>query len=124
MIGFSIDFWLLIAFPNLEPATLITQSTIFFLGLSALSLGVSFNIRSSMPPSPIELVPISMSQEYKHSYGVYKTMMEFIIVSIVLFINFRNSLGIGFIGVGTVITTVSMGTYVTLFNKLLNKYEI
>ena len=124
LIGFSIDGWLLLVFNQFAPTTLVAQIITFFLGLTALALGITFNIRSTMPPSPIELVPISMMQEWKHDYGFYKTILEFTVVSIVVVLNLLNGLGLGSIGFGTLLTSALLGTYVTLFNKLVNKFNL
>ncbi len=114
IIGYFIDFWLLIAFPNFYPATFLWQLIVLLMGVILMGIGISTYLQAKFAIIPIDRLMMALQFRLKVSLMVGKTIAE---VSALIFAFIFG----GPIGIGTVIVTFSIGPMIQVFFPHLEK---
>ncbi|MBD8069940.1 YczE/YyaS/YitT family protein [Bacillus sp. PS06] len=115
LIGFFIDFWLLIVFGDWTPITFGRQILILVSGIVTLALGIAFYLQAKFPLSPIDQLMVAISKRLKVNLMIAKTMGE--LTALVLAFIFK-----GPIGIGTIIITFSIGPLIQVFFPTFEKW--
>ncbi|MRX71195.1 hypothetical protein GJU40_03285 [Bacillus lacus] len=108
LIGLLIDFWLLIALPNLVPANTAVQYLWLLAGILAVGIGVSVYLQAKFPASPMDTLMVAIQQRFGLSLRTSRIMSESF--ALLLAFLFR-----GPIGIGTILVTFSLGFVVQYF---------
>ncbi|WP_010677795.1 YczE/YyaS/YitT family protein [Bacillus timonensis] len=108
VIGFFIDFWLLVALKNVNLEGLFMQILVLLGGLVIASFGVSVYLQAKFPLSPLDNLMLAISKRFKLKVGISKTIGE--ATGLVLALLFG-----GPIGIGTVIVTFGIGPIIQFF---------
>ncbi len=108
VIGFFVDFWLLIALDEWTPSGLMIKILALVGGLVIASLGIAIYLQAKFPLSPIDNLMLAISKRFKLRYGVSKTIAE--ATGLILALLFG-----GPIGIGTLVVTFAIGPFVQLF---------
>nr|WP_251025962.1 YitT family protein [Bacillus sp. ISL-47] len=120
IIGALIDFWLLIIFKDLSPATLAGQSFSLLLGILAMGVGVAIYLQAKFPASPMDTLMVAIHTRF----GLNLRNSRIISESFALLLAF---LFRGAIGVGTIVVTLTLGLVVQFFyprfEKMLEKMQ-
>jgi uncharacterized protein len=118
LIGFSVDFWLMVALKNVEYELLIHQVLSLVSGIMFIAIGVAMYLQTKFPANPIDQLMISLHERFRLNFMVAKTIGE---VS-ALFLAFILQ---GPIGVGTIIITFLIGPIIQYINiPVTKRYEI
>ncbi|MEH7386911.1 membrane protein [Bacillus sp. JJ1521] len=108
LIGFFIDFWLLIAFDEWNPEGWIVQFLVLLAGLVIASLGIAIYLQAKFPLSPLDNLMLAISKRFKLKVGVSKTIGEATGLILAL-------LSGGPIGIGTLVCTFGIGPIIQFF---------
>lgn len=111
VLGFFIDFWLLI--PSISVEGFILNVSVFVLGAFVLSVGVSIYLQPKYPPHPNDLLLMAVNNRFKFSILKSKILIDsmYAIIAILL---------LAPIGIGSVFNTICLGFFV---NKLFDFFE-
>jgi uncharacterized membrane protein YczE len=120
VIGALIDFWLLIIFKDLSPATLAGQSFALLFGILGMGIGVAVYLQAKFPASPMDTLMVAIHTRF----GLNLRNSRIISESFALLLAF---LFRGAIGVGTIVVTLTLGLVVQFFyprfEKMLEKMQ-
>lgn len=108
VIGMMIDFWLLIAFESLLPATLFWKWLILLAGIIVTGIGVSLYLQAKFPASPMDTLMVAIQTRFGFNLRNSRILSESF--ALLLAILFK-----GAIGVGTIVVTLSLGFVVQFF---------
>lgn len=108
LIGFFIDFWLLVALAGLDFDSFAVKVLVFLGGLVAASLGIAIYLQAKFPLSPLDNLMLAISKRFKLRFGISKTIGE--ATGLVLALLFG-----GPIGIGTLIVTFGIGPIIQFF---------
>lgn len=108
LIGFMIDFWILIGLNELELDMMVSRYLVFFVGIVLIAIGVSFYLQADFAPNPVDQFMLALNQRFGFSLMVSKTIGEVLALLFAFILN-------GPIGVGTIIITVVIGPIIQLF---------
>lgn len=108
LIGFFIDFWLLVALAGLDFDSFAVKVLVFLGGLVAASLGIAIYLQAKFPLSPLDNLMLAISKRFKLRFGISKTIGE--ATGLVLAL-----LAGGPIGIGTLIVTFGIGPIIQFF---------
>nr|WP_304215148.1 membrane protein [Fredinandcohnia onubensis] len=108
LIGFFIDFWLLVALAGLDFDSLAVMVLVFLGGLVAASLGIAIYLQAKFPLSPLDNLMLAISKRFKLRFGISKTIGE--ATGLVLALLFG-----GPIGIGTLVVTFCIGPIIQFF---------
>lgn len=118
LIGFFIDFWLLIALDELNFKGFVVRFLILIGGLVVASLGIAIYLQAKFPLSPLDNLMLAISKRFKLKVGISKTIAE--ATGLILALIFG-----GPIGIGTLICTFGIGPIIQFFfphcERLMNK---
>ncbi|OIJ14112.1 membrane protein [Anaerobacillus arseniciselenatis] len=115
IIGYFIDFWLIIAFPNFYPATFIWQLVVLLVGVILMGFGIATYLQAKFAIIPIDRLMMAVQFRLKVSLMVGKTIGE--VTALIFAFIFG-----GPIGIGTVIVTFSIGPLIQMFFPHLEKW--
>lgn len=110
LIGFFVDFWLLVVFNNMYLDGRFEQVISLLFGIFFIALGVSMYLQTKFPANPIDQLMISLHERFSLNFMVAKTIGE--VVALCLAFIFQ-----GPIGLGTIIITFLIGPIIQLFTK-------
>ena len=110
VIGICIDIWML-PLDTFVPKSQLSELIVYTAGILVTTLGLSFIIFVKFPPGPIDYFALAIRSRFCLSIGQAKTIGE--IIGLLLVILFK-----GPIGIGTLLTTVIIGPFIKLSNKL------
>lgn len=108
IIGFMIDFWLLIVMDSWNLSSLIEQFLLLLIGIIVLGFGVSLYLQPKFSLNPVDGLMVSLKKRFRLSTMVAKTITEATALIIAFLIG-------GPIGVGTFIILFGVGPAIQLF---------
>ncbi|WP_099361152.1 YczE/YyaS/YitT family protein [Fredinandcohnia onubensis] len=108
LIGFFIDFWLLIALDELNLEGFVVKALVLLGGLVIASLGIAIYLQAKFPLSPLDNLMLAISKRFKLRFGISKTIAE--ATGLVLALLFG-----GPIGIGTLVVTFGIGPIIQFF---------
>lgn len=108
LIGFFIDFWLLVALVGLDFDSFAVKVLVFLGGIVAASLGIAIYLQAKFPLSPLDNLMLAISKRFKLRFGISKTIGE--ATGLVLALLFG-----GPIGIGTLVVTFCIGPIIQFF---------
>ncbi|MFE8701473.1 YitT family protein [Cytobacillus sp. FJAT-54145] len=118
LVGFLIDFWLLIVYRNLEAEVFGYQLVLLLVGMLMIGIGISIYLQPKFPLIPIDNLMLAIQFRLKVNLMVAKTIGEAIALTLAFIVK-------GPIGLGTIIVTFLIGPIIQFFfpyfEKLLNK---
>ncbi|WP_080846142.1 YczE/YyaS/YitT family protein [Cytobacillus gottheilii] len=120
VIGIMIDFWLLIAFEQLLPATTLLKWVVLLAGIAVTGIGVSIYLQAKFPASPMDTLMVAIQTRFGFNLRNSRILSESF--ALLLAILFR-----GAIGIGTIVVTLTLGFVVQFFypkfEHLLQKWQ-
>ncbi|KAB2335702.1 YczE/YyaS/YitT family protein [Bacillus mesophilum] len=108
VIGLMIDFWLLIAFEHLLPATTLLKWFVLVAGIIVTGIGVSIYLQAKFPASPMDTIMVAIQSRFGFNLRNSRILSESF--ALLLAILFK-----GAIGVGTIVVTLTLGFVVQFF---------
>ncbi|MFV8828275.1 YczE/YyaS/YitT family protein [Alkalihalobacterium sp. APHAB7] len=114
ILGYFIDFWLLIVFQDIRLNELPIQSAVLLLGVTLMGLGISTYLQADFAIIPIDRLMLNLKQLLRLPLMGAKTSAEIIALVAALVVG-------GPIGVGTIIVTLSIGPLIQLFYKRVKR---
>ncbi len=108
LIGFFIDFWLLIVLDEWNLEGWIVKSLVLLAGLVIAGLGISIYLQAKFPLSPIDNLMLAISKRFKLKVGISKTIGE--ATGLIFALLFG-----GPIGIGTLVVTFGLGPIIQIF---------
>ncbi|MBU7594822.1 YczE/YyaS/YitT family protein [Metabacillus halosaccharovorans] len=118
LIGFFVDFWMLVVFKNMFLDGMLKQVVSLLLGIFFIALGVSMYLQTKFPANPIDQLMISLHERFSLNFMVAKTIGE--VVALILAFFFQ-----GPIGIGTIIITFLIGPIIQMFSKPVSaRYDL
>ena len=118
LIGFSVDFWLIVVMSNVHLSTLLLQVISLIAGIILIAIGVAMYLQTKFPANPIDQLMISLHERFQLNFMIAKTIGE--VTALILAFILQ-----GPIGVGTIIITFLIGPMIQWINKPMTKrYEL
>ncbi|MFD2216622.1 MULTISPECIES: YczE/YyaS/YitT family protein [Metabacillus] len=118
LIGFSVDFWLIVVMNNVHLSTLLLQVISLIAGIILIAIGVAMYLQTKFPANPIDQLMISLHERFQLNFMIAKTIGE--VTALILAFILQ-----GPIGVGTIIITFLIGPMIQWINKPMTKrYEL
>jgi uncharacterized protein len=117
IIGFLIDFWMLVVLSYFEPSDWIGKLLTLGFGLLIIGVGVAVYIQPKFPINPLDNFMLGISKRFKVSLAAAKTIGE--ILGLILALAVK-----GPIGIGTIIVMVAIGPSIQLFVPFIEKLAI
>ncbi|MEH7378964.1 membrane protein [Bacillus sp. JJ1533] len=108
LIGFFIDFWLLIVLAEMPLEGLVVKILTLVVGLVIASLGIAVYLQAKFPLSPLDNLMLAISTRFKLKYGISKTIAEATGLILALIVG-------GPIGIGTLVVTFGIGPTIQFF---------
>jgi uncharacterized membrane protein YczE len=122
IVGPLIDLFNLRVFIWLQPETLLTQIPVYFIGLSLLPLGGALLLISSYPAGVFDEFNLALKRLLKmKSLVPIRVIMELTAVLTALILGLIAGVGIGKIGFGTLIFSLTVGFYLKTYLKLFER---
>jgi uncharacterized membrane protein YczE len=122
IVGPLIDLFDLRVFTWLEPETLLLQIPIYIIGLSLLPLGGALLLISSYPAGVFDEFNLALKRLLKmKSLVPIRVIMELTAVLTALVLGLIAGVGIGKIGIGTLIFSLTVGFYLKTYLKLFER---
>ncbi|QOY37948.1 YczE/YyaS/YitT family protein [Anaerobacillus isosaccharinicus] len=115
ILGYFIDFWLIIVFPNFFVETILIRFVILLIGVLLMGIGIATYLQGKFAIIPIDGFMMAIQNRLKVSLGVAKTIAE---ITALVFAFFAG----GPIGIGTVIVTLSIGSMIQIFFPHLERF--
>lgn len=115
ILGYFIDFWLLIALTNWHPEPFLYQLVVLIVGVVLMAFGISTYLQAKFAAIPIDQLMIAIRKRTGFSLMVSKTIGEVIALFVAFLIG-------GPIGLGTVIVTLSIGPLIQVFFPRLEHF--
>ncbi|MCH5585599.1 YitT family protein [Shimazuella sp. AN120528] len=106
IVGLFIDWWL--GLLEITPYSLLSQMTMFWIGLFIAAMGASLYLLSNVSPTPIDQLMLALSHRFQVSLMSAKTIGELFALVFALALH-------GSIGFGTVIFTLLFGPLIQFF---------
>jgi uncharacterized membrane protein YczE len=118
LIGFSVDFWLMVVMKNIQ-FDLLTHKVLSLVGgIIFIAIGVAMYLQTKFPANPIDQLMISLNERFHLNFMVAKTIGEVSALILAFILQ-------GPIGVGTIIITFLIGPIIQLFNiPITKRYEM
>ncbi len=91
----------------------------FIIALPMFPFGVASMVNSGLPVSPIEELPLHLTERLNVKYVYAKSSIEVIYVILALAFGLLSGNGLGAIMIGTMIITIYIGPAIAFFRKLL-----
>lgn len=111
LIGFKIDFWMLIGLVHMNVDNLFFQYIWFLIGVVLIAIGVGMYLQADFAPNPIDHFMIALHKRFGLNLMTAKTIGEMIALVLALLLQ-------GPIGIGTIIITIIIGPIIQVFYKL------
>ncbi|WP_209124194.1 YitT family protein [Alkalihalobacillus sp. BA299] len=114
LLGYFIDFWLLIVFQDIRLTELPIQAAVLLLGVTIMGLGIATYLQADFAIIPIDRLMLNLKRLFRLRLMGAKTLAEIIALIAALFIG-------GPIGIGTIVVTLSIGPLIQVFFKRVKK---
>ncbi len=118
--GKLIDFWSYI-FNFLTTDDFIIRIPLFLTSILLLGSGISLLVMSKLPPSPPDVLMISLIKKFKLNYLKAKTLTESLLFVIAITVGTINSKPFNNLGIGTFIVLITIGSSVQFFSQVWKK---
>ncbi len=105
VIGFLIDFWLLIVFNNYAPVMLGKQIFALGSGILTMGIGIAIYLQAKFPASPMDTLMVAINTRFGLNLRNSRLISEGFALSLAFI--FR-----GDIGIGTILVTLLLGSVV------------
>ncbi len=105
VIGFLIDFWLLIVFNNYAPVMLGKQIFALGSGILTMGVGIAIYLQAKFPASPMDTLMVAINTRFGLNLRNSRLISEGFALSLAFL--FR-----GDIGIGTILVTLLLGSVV------------
>lgn len=115
IIGYFIDFWLIIVFPDFYPEAFLIKFMVLLSGVVLMGFGIATYLQGKFAVVPIDRLMMALQFRLKVNLMVGKTIGE------VTALIFAFIVG-GPIGIGTLIVTFSIGPLIQVFFPYLEKF--
>jgi uncharacterized protein len=116
IIGFFIDFWLLVVLKDAHVAgDQLLQYVVLLLGIVILPVGIAVYLEGNIAPNPVDQLMLAINYRFQISLMVAKTIGELIAFVFAWLLA-------GPIGVGTIIITLLIGPLVQLTIPLMKRF--
>ena len=122
--GFVLDGWFLLLGGNAPAESLQMRIVFFILGLIVTGLGVAFFFRTSLPLQAYDFAVVEISQKYGFSQSKTKFANDAIMLAVSLILSFALTHKLTGIGIGTVVTTALNASIISLWGRLVDKFEL
>ncbi len=113
-----IDYWLTLIIDDLS---LYIRIPLFFFSLFLLGFGISLLVLTKLPPTPPEILMISLTKRFKINYAQAKTMTEIMAFILAIIIGFINGKPFNNIGIGTLLTITLIGFIIQISSRFWNR---
>jgi len=120
ILGKLIDIWYDYVF-IFDISELYIRLPLFFLSIILLGSGISLLVLSSLPPTPPDILMISLMKRFKLNYLTAKTLIEINVLIIAIIVGTIHGKILNNIGVGTVLTVFFIGSIIQIFSILWKK---
>ncbi|WP_078429210.1 YczE/YyaS/YitT family protein [Alkalihalobacterium alkalinitrilicum] len=114
VLGYFIDFWLLIVFQNIRLTELPIQAAVLLLGVILMGLGISTYLQADFAIIPIDRLMLNLKDLLRLPLMVAKTIAEITALIVALIVG-------GPIGIGTIVVTLSIGPLIQVFYRRVKK---
>ncbi|OLO25594.1 membrane protein [Alkalihalophilus pseudofirmus] len=114
VLGYFIDFWLLIVFQNIRLTELPIQAAVLLLGVILMGLGISTYLQADFAIIPIDRLMLNLKDLLRLPLMVAKTIAEITALIVALIVG-------GPIGIGTIVVTLSIGPLIQVFYRHVKK---
>ncbi|MDE5414739.1 YczE/YyaS/YitT family protein [Alkalihalobacterium chitinilyticum] len=114
ILGYFIDFWLVIVFQDIRLNELPVQAAVLLSGVTLMGLGISTYLQADFAIIPIDRLMLNLKQLLRLPLMGAKTVAEIIALVAALLVG-------GPIGVGTIIVTLSIGPLIQVFYKRVKR---
>ena len=114
LLGFMIDFWMLLIFDSLVVETALLNILLFTAGFIVMCFGAGTYLQANFAPTPIDSLMLAVSQKFNLSLGRARLYCEIFAVLLGLAVS-------GPVSVGTVIIAVFIGYGVQATVKIMGK---
>lgn len=110
--GICIDFWLLFVFQNVafDESSFLIQWGAFLIGAFLLGAGIGIYIVSKLPPAPMEGLMIAISERFKLSFMISRTILSLIGFLLAVLLQ-------GPVGIGTLLLALLLGQFVQICHR-------
>ncbi|PYZ92061.1 membrane protein [Salipaludibacillus keqinensis] len=116
LIGSMVDFWLLVAFPELAIASVMIRLAMLITGVLSAAAGISCYLQSNFARNPIDHSMMVFHKLTGKSLSFSKTFLEVTILIVAFFIG-------GPIGLGTVLVAFGIGPLIQMFYKPVTMFR-
>lgn len=120
-LGYSIDFFTYI-FKDFIAVSHVIRVSCFVVSILIIGLGLVFFIKSKQPILPFDMFVKEVSAKYNIRIGKFKTCFDVCILFVSILLSFIFFGELKGIGIGTLVSAVTIGSTVDLFMKLFDKY--
>ncbi|MDF2698564.1 MAG: hypothetical protein K0Q49_120 [Haloplasmataceae bacterium] len=103
------------------PTNIYLQLIIFSIALLFLGSGISLLVLTKLPPTPPDILMLSLVHRFKLNYTVSKTMTEVMVLIIAIIVSIMGGHPFYNIGIGTILTTMFVGMIVGYTSKQWRK---
>lgn len=114
LIGYFIDFWLLIVFRDVLFGEFFLQLSILFLGTVIIAFGAAIYLQAKFAVIPIDGLMLVVRDRFQVNFLVAKTATELLALIFAFIVG-------GPIGIGTVIVTFLIGPLIQWFYPIIEK---
>lgn len=122
--GFILDGWFLVLGGNAPAESLTLRIIYFVLSLIIVGLGVAFFFRTSLPLQSYDFAVVKIAERYGFSQAKTKFANDAIMLAVSLILSFALTKKLTGIGIGTVIATALNAYIISLWGKVLDKFEL
>ncbi|MBU8908896.1 YczE/YyaS/YitT family protein [Desertibacillus haloalkaliphilus] len=114
LLGYFIDFWLLVVFPGVSFQTFIVQLLILFIGAVLMAIGIATYLQAGFAAIPIDRLMFVIQHLTKFKLMTSKTIAEVLALACAFLVG-------GPIGIGTVVVTFLIGPLIQLVFPTIEK---
>jgi uncharacterized protein len=115
IVGFFIDFWLLVVLKDVHASgDFFTQNLLLLFGIIILPVGIAIYLEGNIAPNPVDQLMLAISFRFNVSFMVAKTIGELLALVFAWLLE-------GPIGIGTIIITLLIGPLVQITIPLVKR---
>lgn len=119
IMGFLIDMWLIIFHFQLD--NIYLQFIIFFLALILLGSGISLLVLTKLPPTPADILMLSLMKCFKTNFFVARTTTDALALISGIIVGAINNKPLNNIGIGTLLALLFVGSIVQVTSRFWKK---
>lgn len=120
ILGRLIDMWYIHIF-TFDMTSLVIRIPLFFLSIVLLGSGISLLVLSKLPPTPPDILMISLMKKFKLNFLTAKTVTEVSVFVVAISIGMIHGKPFNNIGIGTLLTLILIGSIVQVSSYLWKK---